>query len=205
LGGKDMVGFPLYRGGADNASGVRAWGGGRRRHLAASRRPAAAPDAVSARGPDRRLQLTGAPAPHPGGDVPMTDMPPRAPVKGQLWPYLMVDGARKAAAFYAEAFGAEEVGEMPPGPDGRTMHIHLYLNGASVMLTDPMPEHGHPFDGHRGCTLHLQVDDADAWHDKAVAAGATSRLAPHDSFWGDRYAQVADPFEVVWAFASPKR
>lgn len=46
----------------------------------------------------------------------------------------------------------------------------------------------------------LPVGDADGWHDRAVAAGCASVLPPQDMFWGDRYAQVRDPFGVLWAF-----
>ena len=130
------------------------------------------------------------------------DMPSRPETKGKITSYLMVEGADKAAAFYEKAFGAEQVARMPL-PDGRTMHLHLYINGASVMLTDPMGEHGFPYEGHKGNTLHLIVDDVDAAYAKAVEAGATSRQAPHDAFWGDRYAAITDPFEVKWAFVGP--
>jgi len=33
----------------------------------------------------------------------------------------------------------------------------------------------------------------DALHDRLVAAGHPSRMAPHDAFWGARYAIVGDP------------
>lgn len=32
---------------------------------------------------------------------------------------------------------------MPGAEDGRLIHCHLYLNGGSLMLSDPFPEHGH--------------------------------------------------------------
>lgn len=35
--------------------------------------------------------------------------------------------------------------------------------------------------------------EVDALHDSVVAAGYTSRLAPFDAFWGQRYATVLDP------------
>lgn len=134
----------------------------------------------------------------------MADAPPPAPSKGKLTSYLMVDGADKAAAFYEKAFGAQQVERMPL-PDGRTMHLHLYINDTSLMLTDPLPEHGFPFEGHKGNTLHLTVEDVDAAYRQAMDAGAISRQAPHDAFWGDRYAAITDPFQVPWAFVGPKK
>jgi PhnB protein len=111
---------------------------------------------------------------------------PHPQVKGGPAPYLMVDGAVKAAEFYKRAFGAEEVARHPPDAKGRTMHIHLYVNGGSVMLSDAYPEHGHPWKEPQGFNLHLQVDDVDAWWKRAIAAGAESRMPVQLMFWGDR-------------------
>src|SRR5690606_33828781 len=58
--------------------------------------------------------------------------PEAAPVKGGVVAYLQVDGAMKAAEFYKRAFGAEIVGAHPPDEQGRTMHVHLYINGSSL-------------------------------------------------------------------------
>jgi hypothetical protein len=53
----------------------------------------------------------------------------KAEVRGGLAPYLMVDGAIKAGEFYKHAFGAEIASTVPPDDKGRTMHVHLYVNG----------------------------------------------------------------------------
>ncbi|MBB4168485.1 VOC family protein [Rhizobium sp. BK538] len=121
------------------------------------------------------------------------------PVKNGLLPYVTVDGALKAAEFYKRAFGAEEAFVVPPDENGRTMHVHLYINGSSLMLCDAYPEHGHPFEKHQGFTLQLVIDDIDFWWDRAVAAGAEVILPVQLMFWGDRYGQLRDPFGVLWA------
>jgi uncharacterized glyoxalase superfamily protein PhnB len=128
----------------------------------------------------------------------------QAAVKGGVSPYLTVDGAKKAADFYVKALGAEVAAEAPPDPQGRYMHIHLYINGGSVMLSDAFPDHGHPWVPPAGFSLTLQVDDADFWADRAAAAGAEVVTPVADMFWGDRYGQVRDPFGVIWAFNQPK-
>lgn len=120
------------------------------------------------------------------------------PVKGGLVPYLTLEGAMKAADFYVRAFGAEVAGALPPDDQGRTMHVHLYVNGSSLMVSDAFPEHGHPLKAPQGYNLTLIVDDIEAWWTRAVEAGATAVLPPTDMFWGDRYAQVRDPFGVLW-------
>ncbi|MEP9353310.1 VOC family protein [Xanthobacter sp. KR7-65] len=123
------------------------------------------------------------------------------PVKGGVTAYLTVEGAAKAAEFYKEALGAELAFAIPPDESGRTMHLHLYINGSSVMLADPYPEYcAGPMEKLGGFNLTLHVADTDGAFARAVAAGATAMMAPEDMFWGARYAQVRDPFGVVWAF-----
>jgi len=128
---------------------------------------------------------------------------PQPQVLGGIVPYLSLDGASRAAAFYARAFDAREVFRHPTDDKGRTMHIHLHINGASLMLADPYPEHGHPHRPAQGYTLHLKVDDVDAWWQRAVDAGAEVVLPLQKMFWGDRYGQVRDPFGVLWSLGQP--
>ncbi|RZJ83103.1 MAG: VOC family protein, partial [Brevundimonas sp.] len=86
------------------------------------------------------------------------------------------------------------------------MHAHLIINGASVMLHDEFPEYGHEADiTPKGMTLHLQVDDADEWWNRAVINGGVPTLPLTDQFWGDRYGQLRDPFGHSWSIGSPIR
>lgn len=127
------------------------------------------------------------------------------PVLGGPCPYLSVSNAAQAAEFYAKALGAREVMRMPPDDNGRYMHIHLVINGGSLMLADAFPEHGAPLEKPAGFTLHLQVDDVDAAFDRAIKAGGTVVLPVQDMFWGDRYGQFRDPFGVLWSMGAPVR
>lgn len=121
---------------------------------------------------------------------------------GGVVPYLQVDGAAKAADFYVRALGAKEVLRHPPDEQGRTMHIHLHLNGGSVMLSDAYPEHGVPLEKPGAYTLHLQVADIDAIWNRAVEAGCEILLPLQLMFWGDRYGQLRDPFGVRWSMGA---
>ncbi len=123
--------------------------------------------------------------------------------------------ALEAIAFYERAFGAEQA--MPPmlaggipgmaEGDERVMHAHLKINGGSLMLNDAFPEYTSDKTDHGALpahtTLHLQVDDADTWFDRAVAAGAQITMPLGDQFWGDRYGQVKDPFGHSWSIGAP--
>jgi PhnB protein len=123
---------------------------------------------------------------------------------GGLTPYLMVDGAMKAAEFYQRAFAAEIAFSHPPDDKGRTMHVHLYINGSSLMLSDAYPEHGRPAVKPQGFALTLHVGDIDAWWKRAVDAGAEVVMPIADMFWGARYGQLRDPFGVEWAMNQQK-
>ncbi len=127
------------------------------------------------------------------------DTPTMPKALGGLTPYLAIDGATKAAEFYQKAFGAEQVFIVPPDDEGRTMHIHLYINGSSLMLSDGYPEHGCPAEKPQGFNLTLQVKDIDTWWQRAVDAGAQIVLPLQEMFWGARYGQLKDPFGVLWS------
>ena len=130
-----------------------------------------------------------------------------APPNSGLIPHLTIrDGnAAEAIAFYARAFGATESGRHMAEDGKRIMHAHLALNGAALMLNDDFPEMrgGGDTAPPSGVTLHLQVDDADKWWDRAIEAGAIVRFPLGDQFWGDRYGQVDDPFGFTWSIGAP--
>lgn len=120
-------------------------------------------------------------------------------------PHLVCEGAADALDFYARAFGAEEMMRLA-GEDGRLMHGAFRINGATIMVADAFPEYGSKGPralGGTPVTIHLYVDDVDAWTERAVAAGATVVMPVGDQFWGDRYGIVADPFGHHWSIATP--
>lgn len=131
------------------------------------------------------------------------------PAMGGLTPHLTIIEGRAAEAidFYGRAFGAT-VQNRVPGQDGkRLLHAHLTVNNAALMLNDDFPEYrgGKPEGAPAGVTLHLEVDDADRWFERAVAAGAEVVMPVGDQFWGARYGQVRDPFGYRWAIGGPVR
>ena len=124
-----------------------------------------------------------------------------------LTPHLTIPDRRgtEAVAFYERAFAATPAMAPMLADDGaRIMHAHLRINGDSVMLADDWPEMrgGAPTPPPAAVMLHLQEDDADAWYDRAISAGATATLPPQDMFWGDRYGQLRDPFGHTWAIGA---
>jgi len=117
-----------------------------------------------------------------------------------LIPYLSARNAARAVEFYEKAFGATSSLRIEM-PDGKLGHIELSVGDAQFYLADEFPEIGceAPAEG-RGVsvTLHLVVDDADAFIAKAVAAGARVTRAPKDEFYGLRMGTIEDPFGHRW-------
>lgn len=114
--------------------------------------------------------------------------------------HIVVNGADAAATFYAEAFGAEEI-ERIPTPDGRLMSVQLRIGESVLHVSDEFPEMGvvaPPTLGGSPVVLALDVPDADAAFTRAVEAGATARQPVGDMFWGERHAQLEDPFGHRW-------
>jgi PhnB protein len=114
--------------------------------------------------------------------------------------HIVVQGADRAAAFYRDAFGAEETSRIPT-PDGRLMSVQMRVGDAELHLADEFPELGvlaPPSVGGTPVVLALEVDDADAVFERAVAAGATARQPVQEMFWGDRHGQLEDPFGHRW-------
>jgi PhnB protein len=121
--------------------------------------------------------------------------------------HIVVQDAEAAAAFYGEAFGAEEVSRIPV-PDGRLMSVQLWIGGSLLHIADEFPEMGvlaPPTIGGTPVVLALQVGDADAVFAQAIAAGATARQPLADMFWGDRHGQLDDPFGHRWNIAQHLR
>jgi len=148
------------------------------------------------------------------GGIHMTDNPaemsgyrPDPAIMGGVIPSLSMDGrAAEAAQFYASAFAASEVGRYADQDNpGQLLHLHLEINGGSLMMTDCRApwetETGPP----RNVTMQLVVADGDAWWNRAVAAGCTVVMPFERQFWGDRFGLLRDPFGVEWGLDEPAR
>lgn len=121
-------------------------------------------------------------------------------------PHLVVDGASAAIEFYQKAFGAKEISRMP-GSKGKLMHATIQIGDSRIMLIDEFPEwgrHGPQPGGASPVSIHLYVPDADAVFERAVAAGAKVAMPLEDTFWGDRYGRLEDPFGHHWSIATHK-
>ena len=121
-------------------------------------------------------------------------------------PYLTIRGADRAIDFYKRAFGATEIYRMP-GPGGKVMHAEIKIGDSIIMLSEEFPEmdvRSPESLGGAGASILLYVEDCDRAFERAVSAGATSKMPPADMFWGDRFGKLTDPFGHVWSIATHK-
>ncbi len=116
-------------------------------------------------------------------------------------PYLTVQNAAKAIAFYQAAFAATELYRLTDPVSGKIGHAEIMLNGSHIMLSDENLEWGnkspHTLAG-TPVKLCLMVENTDAAVERASAAGATVEMPPMDMFYGFRCACICDPFGHKW-------
>jgi uncharacterized glyoxalase superfamily protein PhnB len=115
-----------------------------------------------------------------------------------LTPYLLVSGADAFIGFLRRVFDAEEVFRMA-GPDGTIRHAEVRVGDSVLELADGIE--GWPA---RPAAIHAYVPDADAVYARAMAAGCRSLLGPTDMPYGDREADVTDPFGNNWYIGTRK-
>ena len=121
-------------------------------------------------------------------------------------PYLIVNDAIKAIAFYQGVFGATEVVRLADAT-GKVMHAELRIGNSPILLADEFPDMGYrslQSLGGSPVSILLYVADVDAQVARAIAAGAQETMPVADQFDGDRRGTLTDPFGHVWLVATRK-
>ncbi|MPS42318.1 MAG: VOC family protein [Pseudomonas sp.] len=123
--------------------------------------------------------------------------------------YLMFDGQCEAAFNrYAEVFGGKlemmryadspEDMEVPAEYQQRVMHVCLTVGDQLLMASDNLPQY--PYEGIKGCSVSLQVDnvpEAERLYE-ALSAGGSVQMELQATFWATRFAMLTDRFGVSW-------
>jgi uncharacterized glyoxalase superfamily protein PhnB len=122
--------------------------------------------------------------------------------KAELFAYLSYRDAT-AALEWLSRVGFEVVARQD-GADGGIAHAEVRLGGVVLMIATADADYETPrlLGRSVGGGLYLALssaDDVDAWHERAVAAGAVSVFAPEDTDWGTRRARVLDPEGHEWS------
>jgi PhnB protein len=126
--------------------------------------------------------------------------PPRQ--RPPVTPYLAVADAKATIEFYVNAFGAVERFRLPAEDGKKVMHAELEIAGGTIFLSDMGPPREPS-----GVSIALGLENAkavDVLAKRLGAHGATITFGPEDMFWGDRFAEVTDPFGHRWMLTAPK-
>ena len=116
-----------------------------------------------------------------------------------IYPTVRYNDVRAAVAHLTGAFGlTSEV--VTAADDGSVGHAELSWDGGVVLL-GPRSQPPGDFDTGRA-VLYLHVEDVDAHHDRAVAAGAEIIYALVDQPYGSREYAARDPEGNVWSFGT---
>ena len=121
----------------------------------------------------------------------------------QVIPYLYYADGAAAFDFLCAAFGFRERTRVLHG-DGQLMHGEIEAGDQLIMLGTPLNEDGRPaldVSGRHGAVM-VYVNDVDAHHARAVAAGAIVTQELTDQPYGDRSYSATDPEGQVWFFAT---
>ncbi len=116
-----------------------------------------------------------------------------------IYPTLRYNDAKAAIAFLTSAFGLMQE-EIISNEDGTIAHAELSWEGGVVML-GTRPDPPGDFDTGRA-VLYVPVDDVDAHHAHAVAAGAEIVRGLVDQDYGSREYASVDPEGNVWSFGT---
>jgi uncharacterized glyoxalase superfamily protein PhnB len=129
-----------------------------------------------------------------------------------IYPCLGYRDAPAAIRWLCDAFGFEERFVYPGGDDREVAHAELSLGTGIVMLgsaSDDMPRvdtvaaTGQELDFSRlPFSLYVAVDDVDAHHERAKAAGAEIVREPQDTDYGSREYAARDVEGYVWSFGT---
>ena len=109
---------------------------------------------------------------------------------------------RAAITWLEGAFGARALAVHPPEPDQPLQHAELLVGTGVVMLSDSAKEGENPFCLPGPIALYVVVDDPDALHARASAAGAEIVRGLSDQDYGSRDFAARDCDGNVWSFGT---
>ena len=137
-----------------------------------------------------------------------------AAARQRVVPMLAYENAATAIDWLCKAFGFEEDADERVESDGVVTHAEIERDGARIMLATTNAEYQAPKRHRESCEaaarwldnpwvidgVFVEVDDLDAHHAQAVAAGATIMREPNEPGIGFRIYSAEDPEGHRWMF-----
>ena len=118
-------------------------------------------------------------------------------------PTLRYRDAGAAIKFLHDAFGFEKA-VVIPGENGTIAHAELRYGNGMVMLGSAVEDtdYGRIAQPPGSSAAYVVVEDADAHHNRAKAAGAEIVYPPTDQEYGSRDYAARDPEGNLWSFGT---
>ena len=118
-----------------------------------------------------------------------------------IYPVLKYSDAPAAIDFLERAFGFQRHA-VHEGDAGAIVHGELRFGDQVVMVSSAGADNPVYDQGLGRTTVYVAVDEVDALHDTAKAAGAEIVLAPTDQDYGSRDFSARDPEGNIWSFGT---
>ncbi|HEX8101605.1 MAG TPA: VOC family protein [Solirubrobacteraceae bacterium] len=125
----------------------------------------------------------------------------RRPPVPTFVPYFAYQDAAAAIDWLESAFGFA-VTRRIDGEDGALVHAELRFGDDGLLMVGSATVEHAPVDRPSSYGIYARVEDVDAHHDRAKAAGAEIVLDPEDTEWGARQYRVLDLDGYEWTFGS---
>jgi uncharacterized glyoxalase superfamily protein PhnB len=118
-----------------------------------------------------------------------------------IYPILRYADARAAIEWLTKAFGLT-VRTVTDKPDGTVAHAELNCGRGVLIVGQREPGDRPPAAGANDWVVYVAVDDVDAHHDHAVAAGAEIARGLTDQPYGSREYDARDGEGNLWSFGT---
>ncbi|MCP9276035.1 VOC family protein [Mycolicibacterium arenosum] len=109
---------------------------------------------------------------------------------------------RAGIAWLVSAFGATATLVVPEDPDQPLIHAEVRVGSGVVIIDDANRSPERPWALAGPVSVYVVVDDPDAMHDRAVAAGAEIVLELSYKDYGSRDFMTRDPHGNLWCFGT---
>ena len=116
-------------------------------------------------------------------------------------PIVPFSNPRAAIGWLEKTFGATATLVVPPEPDQPLKHAEVKV-GTGLVMVDDADRTDSPFELPGPVVVYVVVDDPDALHDRAAAAGAEIIMGLTDQDYGSREFAARDPHGNVWSFGT---
>lgn len=125
----------------------------------------------------------------------------RSAPRAAVVPMVMYEDVRAAIAWLSSAFGLHESLRFSD-EQGRVTHAQLAISGHEIMVGWPGEQYASPARHGKNCqSVLVHVEDVDAHHGQAVAAGARVVSRPETQPFGERSYEVEDCEGHRWFFS----